>query len=91
MTADGLMYPNAAAKAVHGADSDPLQLFEFLGRVLGKALFEGLTVQPQFAHFFLSKILGNYNSIDDLPSLDVELYKNLKFLEVCPTSTPTAH
>ena len=31
-----------------------LMLFSFLGRILGKALYEGLTVEPKFAHFFLS-------------------------------------
>ncbi len=33
------------------------------------------------AGFFLSKILGQFNFVDDLPSLDEELYRNLMFLK----------
>jgi hypothetical protein len=33
------MYPNPVSKFVHG--SDDIVLFEFLGRILGKALYEG--------------------------------------------------
>ena len=39
-------------------------------------------VQPKFSHFFLCKLLGQQLSfIDDLPSLDKELYKNLMFVK----------
>jgi len=58
-----------------------LALFEFVGRVLGKALYEGIVVQPNFAHFFLSKLLGKHNYLHDLPSYSPELYKNLMFLK----------
>lgn len=59
-------------------------LYNFLGRVLGKALFENITVQPQFAHFFLAFMHGRYNFmnlVNDLATLDQELYKNLMFLK----------
>ena len=36
------MYPNPTSEMVHG--SEHLRLFEFLGRILGKALYEGITV-----------------------------------------------
>ena len=38
------MYPSPMSFAAHGADH--VVLFEFLGRILGKALFEGITIQP---------------------------------------------
>ena len=53
--------------------------------MLGKAIFENITIQPQFAHFFLAFMHGRYNYmnlINDLSSLDAELYKNLMFLKV---------
>lgn len=46
-------------------------------------MFEGITVSPVFAHFFLGFIRGGYNfmnAVNDLESLDPELYKNLVFL-----------
>ena len=60
------------------------QIYSILGRVLGKALYENITIQPQFAHFFLAFMHGRYNFmnlVNDLATLDQELYKNLMFLK----------
>ena len=68
--------------SAHGKQ-DALKLFTFLGRIVGKALFENITVQPVFAHFFLSFMRGSYNynnMLNDLGVCDPELYKNLIFL-----------
>jgi hypothetical protein len=76
------MYPNPSSAAAHG--SDHITLFEFLGRILGKALFEGITIHPRFAHFFLSFLRGDYNYLHMLPDLstvDPQLYNNLMFLK----------
>ncbi|CAM9808220.1 unnamed protein product [Pylaiella littoralis] len=82
VTKEGLMYPNPSSGVVHGLEH--LRLFEFLGRILGKALYEGITVQPEFATFFLGFIRGDYNFLHlfhDLHGLDPELYRNLMFLK----------
>lgn len=42
------MYPNPSASVVHGQGN--LRLFEFVGRVLGKALYEGITVRETLAN-----------------------------------------
>ena len=73
----------ARQQLAHG-EAEHLRLFAFVGRVLGKALFERVTVQPQFAHFFLSFMGGHYNYLHmfaDLESLDAELHRNLMFLK----------
>ena len=57
-----------------------LSNYEFLGRVLGKAIYESILVEPQFCLPFLNKLLGKQNSLDDLKNLDPEYYKNLKSL-----------
>ena len=57
-----------------------LSNYEFLGRVLGKAIYEQILVEPQFCLPFLNKLLGKQNSLDDLKNLDPEYYKNLKSL-----------
>jgi len=67
-SSDHVLYPNASAKVIHGLDGS-LELFGFLGRLLGKALYEGITIQPQFAHFFLSFLRGDYNYLHMLPDL----------------------
>ena len=56
---------------------DHLERFRFLGRVLGKSLYEGVLVEPRFATFFLNKLLGRHNLADELGSLDAELYRSL--------------
>ncbi|GBG24869.1 E3 ubiquitin-protein ligase UPL6 [Hondaea fermentalgiana] len=77
-TEDQLLYPNPRSGVIQ---QDHLELFEFLGCIVGKALYEELVIQPRFARFFLSKLLHRASSIGDLPSLDVELYRNLSFLK----------
>ncbi|XP_023689106.1 ubiquitin-protein ligase E3B [Paramormyrops kingsleyae] len=72
------LYPSPTSN-IH---ENHLQLFEFVGRMLGKAMYEGIVVDVPFASFFLSQVLGHhhsnfYSSIDELPSLDSEFYKNL--------------
>jgi ubiquitin-protein ligase E3 B len=62
-------------------------MFEFVGRMIGKAVYEGIVVDVPFAQFFLSQVInqhshtGAYSCIDELPSLDPELYKNLTFVK----------
>ncbi|KAG7375508.1 hypothetical protein PHYPSEUDO_000937 [Phytophthora pseudosyringae] len=81
-THDQLLYPNPNSASSHfSRESDHLTMFQFVGRILGKALYEGIVVQPKFAHFFLSKLLHSFNQLNELPSLDPEIYKNLMFLK----------
>lgn len=47
-----------------------LEYFTFIGRMLGKAMYEKVLVEPHFAGMFLNQLLGRQNFIDDLQSLD---------------------
>lgn len=58
-----------------------LAIFEFIGKILGKALYEAIVIDFPFAQFFYAKLLSRFNTLDDLPSLDPQLYKNLTFLK----------
>jgi ubiquitin-protein ligase E3 B len=42
---------------------DYLKLFEFVGRIFGKALYEGITIDIPFATFVYAKLLGRLNFI----------------------------
>ncbi|CAN4115282.1 unnamed protein product [Withania somnifera] len=77
-TVDHLLYPNPGSGLIH---DQHLQYFHFLGTVLAKAMFEGILVDIPFATFFLSKLKQKYNYLNDLPSLDPELYRHLIFLK----------
>ena len=61
-------------------DYSALSHYEFLGRVLGKAIYESILVDPQLALPFLNKLLGKQNSLDDLKNMDPEFYKHIKSL-----------
>ncbi|XP_074841163.1 ubiquitin-protein ligase E3C isoform X2 [Carettochelys insculpta] len=80
-TNEGLLYPNPAAQMLVG-DSYARHYY-FLGRMLGKALYENMLVELPFASFFLSKLLGTSADVDihHLASLDPEMYRNLLFLK----------
>ncbi|KAJ3269143.1 Ubiquitin-protein ligase E3B [Borealophlyctis nickersoniae] len=76
-TPDGNVIPSPTSFV----QEDHLHLFEFIGRILGKALYEGIVIDIPFALFVYAKFLGRYNFLDELPSLDPELYKSLTFLK----------
>jgi len=73
------LYPNPSSSFLTGFDD--ATTFELLGRVLGKALYEGVTVETRFAKFFLHLLSGRSVHLHHLPSLDQELYKSLMFLK----------
>ncbi|KAL1664383.1 HECT-domain-containing protein [Schizophyllum commune] len=72
------LYPNPHAYAT---ESHSLNWYRFIGRILGKAMYEGILVDVAFAGFFLAKWLGRQSFLDDLASLDPDLYNGLIFLK----------
>ncbi|THH29658.1 hypothetical protein EUX98_g4538 [Antrodiella citrinella] len=77
-TKNNELYPNPHSYAV---EAHSLNWYRFIGRILGKALYEGILVDVGFAEFFLAKWLGKQSFLDDLASLDPELYQGLIFLK----------
>ncbi|KAL1604293.1 ubiquitin-protein ligase (E3) [Nothophoma quercina] len=73
-----------------------LHRYEFLGRIIGKCLYEGILVDVNFAPFFLRKwaLTGGTGSapnesgyrptLNDLRDLDEELYQGLHKLKTYP-------
>ncbi|GLB43810.1 putative HECT-domain-containing protein [Lyophyllum shimeji] len=72
------LYPNPHAYAI---EPHSLNWYRFIGRILGKAMYEGILVDVAFAGFFLAKWLGRQSFLDDLASLDPDLYSGLIFLK----------
>ena len=81
--------------AVRNEVKSLLQQYEFLGRIIGKCLYEGILVDVSFAGFFLKKWAltggtgqatlesGYRANINDLRELDEGLYKGLLSLKNC--------
>ena len=75
------LYPNPGSSL---AADDHLSHFRFLGRIIGKALWEGVLVDAPFAGFFLAKLLGRSATLNDLPSLDVQLARSISSVLALP-------
>ncbi|XP_065830914.1 ubiquitin-protein ligase E3B-like [Oscarella lobularis] len=81
-TSDETLYPSptSVAQGNFGA------LFNFMGRMLGKAVYEGILVDVPFADFFLVHLKGTtysaaYSPFDELSSFDQDLYRNLNYVK----------
>jgi len=72
------LYPNPISYAT---ESHSLNWYRFIGRIIAKALYEGILVEVAFAGFFLAKWLGKQSLLDDLASLDPDLHQGLIFLK----------
>ncbi|KAK6045069.1 HECT-domain protein [Cooperia oncophora] len=74
-TAAGVLYPSATS-SVH---EDHLALFQFVGRILAKAVYEGkCCLWSQLAPMLGGRRLCAF---DELSQLDPELYRNLTFVK----------
>lgn len=81
LTKDNMLYPNPCANIIN---ENYQRHYYFIGRMLGKALFENLLVELPLAEFFLSKLAGRHSDIIDihqLTSLDPDMHKNLMKLK----------
>ena len=54
--------------------------FKFIGRVIGKALYEGRVLDCHFSRAVYKRILGKTVSIKDMETLDLEYYKSLVWM-----------
>ena len=77
-TSDHKLYP---ATTPYASEPEQLQLFAFLGRLIGKAVLGGFLIDAQFASNFLTKWLGKQSTLPELANLDKELYEGLIFLK----------
>lgn len=75
-TPDRLLYPSTK-----DAVQNLRPLYDFLGHIVGKCLYENVLVDVEFAPFFLLRWFGRHAYLDDLPSLDKQLYNSLVFLK----------
>ncbi|KAL5366850.1 E3A like HECT domain containing ubiquitin protein ligase [Cryptosporidium parvum] len=58
-----------------------LYLFEFLGKIVGKAIYEKILLEIEFNPVFLNSVFEQNNDFTDLLNLDEELYKSLNYIK----------
>ncbi|XP_022131797.1 E3 ubiquitin-protein ligase UPL2-like isoform X2 [Momordica charantia] len=66
--------PNSAYQTEH------LSYFKFVGRVVGKALYDGQLLDVHFTRSFYKHILGVKVTYHDIEAIDPDYYKNLKWM-----------
>jgi len=59
---------------------DHLSYFKFIGRVVGKALYDGQLLDAHFARSFYKHMLGVTITYEDIEAIDPDYYKNLKWM-----------
>ncbi|OCF44407.1 hypothetical protein I317_01667 [Kwoniella heveanensis CBS 569] len=68
--------PNKASSI----NTDHLAYFKFVGRVIGKAVYDGRLLDAYFNRAFYKQILGRTVDMRDLESIDPEYHKSLQWM-----------
>lgn len=61
-------------------NQEHLLFFKFIGRIIGKALYEGRVLDCHFSRAVYKRILGKPVSIKDMETLDLDYYKSLLWM-----------
>ncbi|KAL8928633.1 MAG: hypothetical protein Q9172_000848 [Xanthocarpia lactea] len=61
-------------------NDEHLDFFKFIGRIIGKALYEGRALDCHFSRAVYKRILGKSVSIKDMETLDLDYYKSLLWM-----------
>ncbi|KAL8821633.1 MAG: hypothetical protein Q9223_000376 [Gallowayella weberi] len=69
-------HPNKLSKV----NEEHLDFFKFIGRIIGKALYEGRALDCHFSRAVYKRILGKTVSIKDMETLDLDYYKSLLWM-----------
>ena len=69
-------HPNKLSKV----NEEHLNFFKFIGRMIGKALYEGRALDCHFSRAVYKRILGKTVSIKDMETLDLDYYKSLLWM-----------
>ena len=69
-------HPNKAS----GINPEHLLFFRFVGRIIGKALYDGRLLDCHFSRPVYRKILGKKVALKDMETLDLDYYKSLVWM-----------
>ena len=63
-----------------GVNSEHLLFFKFIGRIIGKAIYEGRVLDCHFSRAVYKRMLGKTVSLKDMETLDLDYYKSLVWM-----------
>lgn len=77
LTSNGVSYYTNGQSYVN---PDHLNFFKFIGRMVGKAIFDGHLLECYFARSLYKMMIGEDLSFNDLEDMDNDCFKNLRWL-----------
>ncbi|EIE20172.1 HECT-domain-containing protein [Coccomyxa subellipsoidea C-169] len=72
--------PNSIVQNDEARGTNHLDFFKFVGRVVGKALYDGQLIDAYFTRSFYKHMLGQPLTYQDIEGVDPEYFKNLTWL-----------
>ncbi|KAI9720525.1 MAG: hypothetical protein M1828_005609 [Chrysothrix sp. TS-e1954] len=69
-------HPNSLS----GINQEHLRFFKFIGRMIGKALYENRVLDCHFSRAVYKRILGKAVSIKDMETVDLDYSKNMEWM-----------
>lgn len=72
--------PNSMVQNDEARGTNHLDYFKFVGRVIGKALHDGLLIDAYFTRSFYKHMLGLGITYEDIEAVDPEYYRTLKWM-----------
>ena len=76
LTSNGVSY---YANSQSYVNPDHLNFFKFIGRMVGKAIFDGQLLECYFARSLYKMMIGEDLAFEDLEDMDNDCFKNLKW------------
>eukprot|EP00828_Plagiopyla_frontata_P016612 TRINITY_DN2178_c0_g1_i2.p1 TRINITY_DN2178_c0_g1~~TRINITY_DN2178_c0_g1_i2.p1 ORF type:complete len:678 (+),score=133.34 TRINITY_DN2178_c0_g1_i2:1511-3544(+) len=76
-TSNGVTFQPSPNSSING---DHLHFFKFIGRVVGKALYDEFLLDAFFTRSFYKHMLGQPLSVYDMEDIDPEYFKNLTWI-----------
>jgi hypothetical protein len=77
LSANGATYQPSPHSSIN---PDHLKYFKFIGRVIGKALYDGQIMDAFFTRAFYKHMNGSPLGYEDMEDIDPDYYKNLKWI-----------
>jgi E3 ubiquitin-protein ligase HUWE1 len=72
--------PNSVVQNDEARGTNHLDFFKFVGRVVGKALYDGQFIDAYFTRSFYKHMLGQPLTYEDIEAVDPDFFKNLKWI-----------
>ena len=65
-------------------ESNAIEEYEFIGKIIGKAVYEAITIEQKFVEPFMNLVIGRKNVFEDIQYIDPAIYHSLIGIKKMP-------